>query len=64
VPRALLARLNRELTRILSDPDTRSRWSAIGIEPRPTTPEQFDRLLRDEIALFTQIARAARIRAE
>ena len=64
VPRAVVARLNRELTRILSDPDTHSRWSPIGIEPRPMTPEEFDRLLRNEIALFTQTARAAQIRAE
>jgi tripartite-type tricarboxylate transporter receptor subunit TctC len=64
VPRAIVARLNRELTRILSEPDTRSRWLPIGIEPRPTAPEEFDRLVRDEIALFTNIARAANIRAE
>lgn len=64
VPRGVVARLNRELTRILSEADTRSRWLPIGIEPRPTTPEEFDRLVRDEIALFTNIARAANIRAE
>jgi tripartite-type tricarboxylate transporter receptor subunit TctC len=64
VPRAIVARLNRELTRILSEPDTRGRWLPIGIEPRRTTPEEFDRLLRDEIALFTNIARAAHIRAD
>jgi tripartite-type tricarboxylate transporter receptor subunit TctC len=64
VPKPLVARLNRELTRILSDADTRSRWSPIGIEPRPTTPEAFDKLVRDEIAIFTRIARAANIRAE
>jgi tripartite-type tricarboxylate transporter receptor subunit TctC len=64
VPRAIIAKLNGALVRILSDAETRTRWSAIGIEPRPTTPEDFDRLLRDEIALFTNIARAANIRAE
>jgi|SRR5688572_543406 len=64
VPAAIVARLNRELTRILSEADTRNRWLPIGIEPRPTTPEEFDRLLRNEIALFTNIARAANIRAE
>jgi tripartite-type tricarboxylate transporter receptor subunit TctC len=64
VPRLIVTRLNRELTRILSQADTRSRWLPIGIEPRPTTPEEFDRLVRDEIALFTNIARAANIRAE
>jgi tripartite-type tricarboxylate transporter receptor subunit TctC len=64
VPRAIVAKLNGAVVRILSDAETRTRWSAIGIEPRPTTPEDFDALVRDEIALFTGIARAANIRAE
>jgi tripartite-type tricarboxylate transporter receptor subunit TctC len=42
----------------------RQRWSALGIEPRPTTPEAFDRLVREEIALFTKIARASNIKAD
>ena len=64
VPKAIVGRLNRELTRILSDADTRGRWSPIGIEPRPTAPEEFDRLVRDEVSVFTAIARAANIRAD
>jgi tripartite-type tricarboxylate transporter receptor subunit TctC len=64
VPRPIIARLNRELTRILSDADTRGRWSPVGIEPRPTTPEDFDRLIRDEVGVFTAIAKSANIRAE
>jgi len=46
------------------DPETRARWAPIGIEPRPSAPQEFDRLVRDEIALFTKTARAADIRAE
>jgi tripartite-type tricarboxylate transporter receptor subunit TctC len=64
VPQPVLARLNDEIARILRDADTRARWAPIGIEPRPSTPQEFDRLIRDEIALFAQIARAAAIKAE
>lgn len=64
VPRPIIARLNRELTRILSEADTRARWLAVGIEPRPSTPEEFDRLIREEIAVYTTVARGANIRAE
>ncbi len=64
VPRAIIDRLSSETRKILSDPDTRARWAPIGIEPRPTAPEEFDRLIRGEIALFTKTARAADIRAE
>jgi tripartite-type tricarboxylate transporter receptor subunit TctC len=63
-PQPVLARLNEEIARILRDADLRARWAPIGIEPRPSTPQEFDRLIREEIALFTNIARAASIKAE
>jgi tripartite-type tricarboxylate transporter receptor subunit TctC len=61
---AVMMKLNREITRVLSEAETRARWSAIGIEPRPTKPAEFDALVRREIALFSRIARAAQIRAD
>ena len=64
VPRPIVARLNREIVRILSEPEIRQRWAPIGIEPRPTTPEAFDRMVRDDIGAFTKVARAANIRSE
>jgi len=63
-PAPVMARLNEEIARILRDADTRARWEPIGISPRATTPQEFDRLIRDEVALFTRIARAAAIKAE
>jgi tripartite-type tricarboxylate transporter receptor subunit TctC len=64
VPRAIVAKLNREITGILSEPELRQRLTALGIEPRPTTPEAFDRLIRDEVGMLTKVARAANIRAD
>lgn len=64
VPRPIVAKLNREIVRILSEPDARQRWTAIGIEPRPGSPEAFDRMIREDVALFTKIARAANIKAD
>ena len=64
MPRPIMARLNTEIARILGDADTRARWAPIGIEPRPTTPQEFDRLIAGEIALYTKIARAANITAQ
>jgi len=62
--RPIMARLNSEIGRILGDAETKARWAPIGIEPRPTTPQQFDRLIAGEIALYTKIARAANITAQ
>jgi tripartite-type tricarboxylate transporter receptor subunit TctC len=63
-PRPLIAKLNRETARFLHDPDAKTRWAPIGLEPRPTTPEEFDKLIADDIATFTRLARAGNIRAE
>jgi tripartite-type tricarboxylate transporter receptor subunit TctC len=59
-----MKRLNAEIGRILADADTKARWAPIGIEPRPTTPQEFDRLVASEIALYTRIARAANITSQ
>ena len=64
VPRGIMMRLNAELGRILVDSDTKARWAPIGIEPRPTAPQEFDRLVAGEIALYTRIARAANITSQ
>jgi tripartite-type tricarboxylate transporter receptor subunit TctC len=63
-PKTILARLNSEIRRILSEQDLKQRWAPIGLEPRPTTPGDFDKLVEADIALFTKIARAANIKAE
>jgi tripartite-type tricarboxylate transporter receptor subunit TctC len=64
VPRPIVAKLNREIARILAEPELKQRWSAIGIDARPTAPEEFDRLIRDDVVLFVRTARAANIRAD
>jgi tripartite-type tricarboxylate transporter receptor subunit TctC len=64
VPKAIVVKLNREIVRILNDAEVLQRWTPIGLEPRPTTPEAFDQLIRDDVAVFTRIARAANIRAD
>ena len=63
-PKPVVAKLNSEIRRILSDADVKQRWLPIGLEPRPTTPGEFDKIVADEIATFTRIARAANIKPE
>jgi tripartite-type tricarboxylate transporter receptor subunit TctC len=64
VPRPVVAKLNREIVRILGDVETRQRWAPIGMTPRPMAPEEFDALIRRDAATFTRIARASNIRAD
>lgn len=64
VPKAVVAKLNAETRRILQDAEVKARWLPIGLEPAPTTPAEFDKIIVDEIKAFTHVARAANIRAE
>ena len=63
-PQPLINLLNREVTRILADPEVRKRWAPIGLEPSPTTPAQFDKIIATDIATFTRLARAGNITAQ
>jgi tripartite-type tricarboxylate transporter receptor subunit TctC len=63
-PKPVVAKLNNEIRRILGDAEVKQRWTPIGLEPRPATPGEFDKIVADEIAAFTKIARAANIKAD
>lgn len=63
-PKAVIAKLNNEVRRILNDAEVKQRWLPTGLTPAPTTPAEFDKIVADEIAIFTKIARAAHIKAE
>lgn len=63
-PKPVVGKLNNEIRRILGDAEVKQRWLPIGLEPRPTTPGEFDKIIAEEIAIFTKIARAANIKAD
>ena len=63
-PQPVLRRLHEAITQILRLPDTKERWSALGAEPAPTTPGELDKLIAEEVATYTKIARAAGIKAQ
>jgi len=56
VPRPIVAKLNREIVRILGERETRERWAPIGMAPRPMAPEAFDALIRTNAATFARAA--------
>lgn len=63
-PKPLLQQISADVARALKDPDVRQRFLQLGIEPAPSTGEEFEKLISDEIASFGRIARAANIKAE
>jgi tripartite-type tricarboxylate transporter receptor subunit TctC len=48
LPRQLITRLNSDTVKVLQEPATRERIVRSGAEPRPSTPEEFGKLQREE----------------
>jgi tripartite-type tricarboxylate transporter receptor subunit TctC len=63
-PRAIVEKLNRHIHAALAMPDIQQRYAAMGSEPAPRTPAEFDRMIASEMARIAAIARKAGIRAE
>jgi len=62
VPAAIVARLNREITQILDEPDSVEALDKLGIESDPGTPEALGRRIRDDIAKWRNVLKDTRDR--
>jgi tripartite-type tricarboxylate transporter receptor subunit TctC len=63
-PRPVLARLSSEVARIVELPDVKERLRAVGADPAPTSPEEFDAYIKAEVAKFQKIVKDAGIKPE
>lgn len=68
VPRAtppdIIAKLNRELVRVLASPDMKEKLIAQGSEVTPSTPDEFAKLIVSEMDRLGKIAKAANMRVD
>ena len=60
----MIARLNAALVAALDDADIRDKLKQSGVTPSPSSPAEFGRYLRDEIARYGQLIREKGIKAE
>ncbi|MFM9969460.1 MAG: tripartite tricarboxylate transporter substrate-binding protein, partial [Burkholderiales bacterium] len=63
-PRALVQKLHADITRILEQPSVAAKWAALGAEVPRATPEEFDKIVRDDVATFVKSGRVAKIQPE
>lgn len=56
--------LHKEVVRALAAPDIKERLAAQGAEPSGITPDEFGKILRDDTKRWTEVIRAANIKAE
>jgi tripartite-type tricarboxylate transporter receptor subunit TctC len=60
-PRAVIARLNKEINTALASPDLKQRFQELGVETFPGTPETFRAHLVSEIAKWKSVIEKANI---
>ena len=63
-PRDIVARLNAEINKILQLPEIRARFETIGAAPMLMSPEEYDKFLRDEFNVLTEVMRASGAKAQ
>ncbi len=63
-PRDIVQKLSQSTARALQSTEVRERLASLGAEPMPMSPEQFDVLIKDEMAANTIIIKAAGIKPE
>jgi tripartite-type tricarboxylate transporter receptor subunit TctC len=63
-PREIIARLNRELVKVLETPEIRDQLFNHGVEPKPGTSEALAKHIESELALWGRVVKEAGIQAE
>src|SRR5712691_1709372 len=63
-PREVVTRLSRAVNAAVRSPDLLERMAAIGMEPAGTTPEQYEKMLREEYERFGSLIRRIGMRID
>ena len=63
-PRAIVRKLNKEVTRVIMLPDVKKHWDAMGAEALPMTPERFDKFIAEQMLIIAKLAKAANVKFE
>jgi len=63
-PKEIVSRLNQALERILKQPDMQERLRADGLEPAPSTPEEFEREIVRDIEKWSKVVKAGNIKID
>jgi tripartite-type tricarboxylate transporter receptor subunit TctC len=63
-PRAAVAKLNADITSVVRSPAIQERFAALTVETLTSTPEEFDRFIRNETARWGDVVKRAGIRLD
>jgi tripartite-type tricarboxylate transporter receptor subunit TctC len=60
----IVRRLNSAIVAVLGLPDVRARLASQGVDPQPTTPEEFARLIASDVERWAKVVQRAGIQPE
>jgi tripartite-type tricarboxylate transporter receptor subunit TctC len=63
-PRAIVERLHDAVVKSLAAPDLRERLQGLGAEPVGNTPGEYTAFMREEIAKWGKVIKAAGVKAQ
>jgi len=63
-PRAVINKMATEVARILKLPDVAEKILNTGAVPKPSTPQEFDKLVREEIVMRRKVFKAAGVKPD
>jgi len=64
VPADVVEKINRDVNRVLREPDVRERMTALGAEAMQMTPAEFDKFVRIEMDDAAKVVKAAGIKVQ
>jgi tripartite-type tricarboxylate transporter receptor subunit TctC len=63
-PRAVIERLNAEITRVVNRPDVKKTWSEQGAQPMTMSIAEFEKYLQADIAKWAKVVKISGARAD
>jgi len=63
-PPDVVDKINRDMTRVLAEPEVKERLTTLGAEAMPMTPAEFDKFMRAEMDDAARVVKAAGIKVQ
>ncbi|HET9404899.1 MAG TPA: tripartite tricarboxylate transporter substrate-binding protein, partial [Burkholderiales bacterium] len=56
-PRPIVAKLSKELMRIIRQPDVQERFNSVGLDSVGSTPEELAALIKKEVVMYGKLVK-------
>jgi tripartite-type tricarboxylate transporter receptor subunit TctC len=63
-PVPVIKRLHEQIVKVVALPDVQERFAAAALEPSPLSPEQFRKLIEQELQRWTKVVKEAGVKSE